>query len=246
MRKRRFYAGESFVIDQEHDERVWATLDEGCNAACHSASWAARAERYLDMFDFRSEYREGSRNKVFTGLGGNTVAAVGRRKFPFALAFTAERGDIHRLSGTIESWELLGDGPFLFPIDAQGKLGLIKDMARSRIFIENKPGFYFRMYKDAKTGLMLINVADFDLLNDEALTPQLLRASKPMYDLAATIPLPTCITGGTNASGKHVDILRSLTRLPGNHTLRFTHVAIGLDVMDEYPGTDGLFSPLHQ
>ena len=37
------------------------------------------------------------------------------------------------------------------------------------------------MYKDAKTGLMLINVADFDLLNDQALTPQLLQASKPMY-----------------------------------------------------------------
>ena len=229
-----FFAAESFVIDQEHDERIWATLDEGCNAACHSASWAARAEWYFDMFGFQSEYREGARNKIFTGLGGNTVAAVGRRKFPFALAFTAERGDIHHLSGTIESWELPGDGPFLFPIDAEAKLGLIKDMARSRTFIENKPGFYLRMYKDAKTGLMLINVADFDLLNDQALTPQLLRASKPMYALAATTPLPTCLTGGTNASGEHVDILRSLTRLPGNHTLRFTHVAIGLDVMDEY------------
>ena len=195
-----FFAAESFVIDQEHDERIWATLDEGCNAACHSASWAARAERYFDMFGFQSEYREGTRNKVFTGLGGNTVAAVGRRKFPFALAFTAERGDIHHLSGTIESWELPGDGPFLFPIDAQAKLGLIKDMARSRIFIENKPGFYLRMYKDAKTGLMLINVADFDLLNDQALTPQLLRASKPMYALAATIPPPTCLTGGTDVA----------------------------------------------
>ena len=193
------------------------------------------------MFGFQSEYREGTRNKVFTGLGGNTVAAAGRRKFPFALAFTAERGDIHHLSGTIESWELPGDGPFLFPIDAEAKLGLIKDMAKSRTFIENKPGFYLRMYKDAKTGLMLINVADFDLLNDQALTPQLLRASKPLYALAATIPPPTCLTGGANASGEHVDILRSLTRLPGNHTLRFTHVAIGLDVMDEYPGTDGLF-----
>ena len=77
--------------------------------------------------------------------------------------------------------ELPGDGPFLFPIDAQAKLGLIKDMATSRIFIENKPGSHLRMYKDAKTGLMLINVADFDLLNDQALTPQLLRASKPMF-----------------------------------------------------------------
>ena len=186
------------------------------------------------MFGFQSEYRVGTRNKVITGLGGNTVTAVGRRKFPFALAFTAERGDIHHLSGTIESWELPGDGPFLFPIDAQAKSGLIKDMAKSRIFIENKPGFYLRMYRDAKTGLMLITVADFDLLNDQALTPQLLRASKPMYALAATIPPPTCLTGGTNTSGEHVDILRSLTRLPGNHTLRFTHVAIGLDVMDEY------------
>ena len=112
--------------------------------------------------------------RVFTGLGGNTVAAVGRRKFPFALAFTAERGDIHHLSG-IESC-----GPFMFPIDAQAMLGLIKDMAKSRIFVENKPGFYLRMYKDAKTGLMLINVADFDLLNDQALTPELLRASNAM------------------------------------------------------------------
>ena len=144
-RKRRFFAAESYVIDQEHDERIWATLDEGCNAACHSACWAACGERYFDMFGFQSEYREGTRNKVFTGLGGNTVAAVGRRKFPFALAFTAERGDIHHLSGTIESWELPGDGPFLFPIDAQAKLGLIKDMARSRIFIKNEPGFYLRM-----------------------------------------------------------------------------------------------------
>ena len=96
------------------------------------------------------------------------LPAVGRRKFPFALAFTAERGDIHHLSGTVESWELRGDGPFLFPIDAQAKLGLIKDMAKTRTFIENKPGFNLRMYKDAKTGLMLINVADFDLLNDQA------------------------------------------------------------------------------
>ena len=62
-----------------------------------------------------------------------------------------------------------------------------------------------------------------------------------MYALAATIPPSTCLTGGTNASGEHVDILRSLTRLAGNHTMRFMHVAIGLDVMDEYPGIDGLF-----
>ena len=61
---------------------------------------------------------------------------------------------------------------------------------------------------------MLISVADFDLLNDQALTPQLLRASKPLYALAATIPPPICLTGGTNAGGEHVDILRSLTRLP--------------------------------
>ena len=102
------------------------------------------------------------------------------------------------------------------------------------------------MWKDAKTGLMLITVADFDLLNDQALTPQLLRASKPMYALAATMPPPTCLTGGTNTNKEHVDIFRSLTRLPGNHTLRFTHVAIGLNVMDKYPDTDGHFSPLRQ
>ena len=103
------------------------------------------------------------------------------------------------------------------------------------IFIENKLGFYLRMYKDAKTGLMLINVANFDLLNDQALTPQLLRSSKPLYALAATIPPATC---HTNACGEQDG---SLTRLPGDHTLRITHVAIGLDVMDEYLDIDGHF-----
>ena len=131
-----FLAAGTFVIDQEHDGRVWATLDEGCNAACHSASWAARAEGCFDMSGFQSDYRENTRPKVFTGLGGNAVAANGRRKFPFALAFTSERDDIHHLSGTIECWELSGDGPFLFPIDAQARLGLIKDMAKSRIFMK--------------------------------------------------------------------------------------------------------------
>ena len=87
------------------------------------------------MFGFQSEYCAGTGKQVFTGLGGNTVAAIGRRKFPFALAFTAERGDMHHLTGTIESWELPGRWTFsCFPIDAQAKLGLIKDMARGRIF----------------------------------------------------------------------------------------------------------------
>ena len=63
-----FFAAESFVIDQEHDERVLATLDEGCNAACHSASWAARAERYFDMFGFQSEYHLGGNNYSFDAL----------------------------------------------------------------------------------------------------------------------------------------------------------------------------------
>ena len=97
------------------------------------------------------------------------------------------------------------------------------------------------MYKDAKTGLLPISMADFDLLNDQALTLQLLPASKPKCALPATIPPPTSITGGATACGEPVNILRSLAPLPGNPTLRFTHVAIELDVMDEYPEADGHF-----
>ena len=44
---------------------------------------------------------------------------------------------------------MLGDRPFLFTIDAQAKLGLIMDLAQSRVFIENKTGFYLWMYQDA-------------------------------------------------------------------------------------------------
>ena len=42
-----------------------------------------------------------------------------------------------------------------------------------------------------------------------------------MYALAATIPPPTCITGGATASGAHVDILRSLLPLPGKPHIAF-------------------------
>ena len=52
---------------------------------------------------FSRSIARAAETRFFTGLGGNTVAAIERRKFPFALAFTAERGDIHHLSGTIES-----------------------------------------------------------------------------------------------------------------------------------------------
>ena len=72
-------------------------------------------------------------------------------------------------------------------------------------------------------------MADFDLLNDQALTPQLLRASKPMNALPATIPT------------EPVNTLSSLTHLAGDPTLHVTHVAIGFDVVDEYPESDGFF-----
>ena len=139
-----FLATGPLVIDQEHDERVWVMLDVQRRRAVFRHVW-------LPVGASRGHQAQGFHR---------TVAAAGRRKFPFALAFTSERDDIHHLSGTVESWELPGDGPFLFPIDAQARLGLIKDMAKSRIFIEKKPGVYLRMYKDAKTGLMLITIFD--------------------------------------------------------------------------------------
>ena len=89
---------------------------------------------------------------------------------------------------------------------------------------------------------MLINVADFDLLNDQALTPQLLRASKPMYALAATLP--------------HLRLASLVERMLAESMSTFfvrwrfcletTRCAsrtwqLDFDVMDEYPGTDGHF-----
>ena len=69
------------------------------------------------------------------------MSESGTRWMKVATPPVTARVDIHHLSGTIESWELPGDGPFLFPIDAQGSLGLIKDMAKSRIFYRKQAWF---------------------------------------------------------------------------------------------------------
>ena len=145
MRQRRFLLQNLLSLTRKHDERVWATLDEGCDAACQSASWAVRAERYFRHVRFSV---------------GSITRTTDQRFSQDLVATRLPQLDVASFRLHVLSLWLPGDGPFLFPIDAQATLGL----AKSRIFIENKPGFYLRMYKDAKTGLMLINVADVDLL----------------------------------------------------------------------------------
>ena len=119
-----------------------------------------------------------------------------------------ERDDIHHLSGTIESWELPGDGPFLFPL---------KDMAKSRILIENKPGFNLRMYKDAKTGLMLINMADFDLLNDQDTDDSAVAGIQAHVRLASDYPASDQYHCAERLLAESpVNILRSLAPMVGH------------------------------
>ena len=60
---------------------------------------------------------------------------------------------------------------FPVPDRCTGQVRSDQGYGKEPYFNRKNPGFYLRMYKDAKTGLMLINVADFDLLNDQALTP---------------------------------------------------------------------------
>ena len=93
------------------------------------------------------------------------------------------------------------------------------------------------MYKDAKTGLMLINVADFDLLNDQALTPQLLRASKPMYALAATMP-PSDLHHWWSDCHRKARRHSSLADVFAWKSHDAFH-ARGNWIMDEYPDTYG-------
>ena len=78
---------DSFVplIDPDSDVRVWATLEEGCNAACHSVGWCEKEQTYFDDYGFTTRYLEAQNPKVITGRGGHTVTALGRRRTPFAL-----------------------------------------------------------------------------------------------------------------------------------------------------------------
>ena len=80
--------------------------------------------------------------------------------------------------------------------------------------------------------LKLIWRTDSELFEDQAVTLQLLRASKPMNGLPATITL---------FGGEFVNIFRTLAPMLGSPTLRITREAIRFDVIGECFESDGHF-----
>ena len=151
------------LIDAKADDGVlWCILDEGCNACCHSEAWSAKAEAIFRENEFGYPFVN-RKNKTYTGLGGVVVQSTGKRRLPFCLGFdsTSNPADRRCLTGTMESWEIPGDGPFLMSNAAQAKLGFVKDMASGNITCKmHGQNSSLRMRKDRNTGLLAINLLD--------------------------------------------------------------------------------------
>ena len=110
---------DSFVplIDPDSDVRVWATLEEGCNAACHSVGWCEKEQTYFDDYGFTTRYLEAQNPKVITGRGGTHSHCFGSPSHALCIASLTTTMRRHPCLAILRQWNYLELGPCLFPVN---------------------------------------------------------------------------------------------------------------------------------
>ena len=157
------------AIYAEDEKDVWGALDEGCNSTAHSSYWADEMEKRLRRQGMSMPWinRETER---FTGLASNAVT-LGMRRMPFAMCLTNDEV----ISGTLESHELnSGKTPLLISLYAQATLGLVKDMGAGTVSIKGHGEL--RTHRCSRTGLMMINLSEFQRYQQVRKLPKSVRA----------------------------------------------------------------------
>ena len=118
------------IVNLETDHRVFALLDEGCNASCHSEAWMKHA---ITAFLQAGSHKPVSEldttfKRNYKGIGDKQ--SLGRRAIPWGIKYlqTAEDGSVSA-QGVLRSHEMTGETPLLISLHAQTTLGFIKDVA---------------------------------------------------------------------------------------------------------------------
>ena len=218
------------VYDMD-DPDVYAVLDEGCNASCHSRKWAVMAESKLARKGY-TMLLDKSATKTFTGLGPNGTSTEGLQSFPFSLQFLD--GDV--LNGVMESHQsTTGDTPLLLSLHAQTHLGLVKNLANGTCTIQ---GQELPLFRCRSTGLLMINLT-------AGLVQASFRGSDPVKDRAPCTPFDDDHMNGPMPCDNHVDIMmlheHSITwptnvKVPKCHRkFRITHQHASYSPSSEHP-----------
>ena len=143
-------------VDIMTDNSVWAVLDEGCNATCHSKAWRENAEaKWLSQGFVVERYQS---RKEYHGVGNKPIAT----NFCYRMPFNIYCGHWQKsLAGVLESQELPHEGfvPMLLSLPNQATLGLVKDMRNGTCVLQDY-GVSTELCICKQNGLLCVNIGD--------------------------------------------------------------------------------------
>ena len=137
-----------------NDPNIDVVLDEGCNSTCHSKHWETKLKNLGCQFPFKD-----TKGKTFCGLWTGRTSTEGSRTLPFSMSFM----DSHctPVHGALETHQLsTGKSPLLLPLHAQAHLGLVKDLKKGTVSIDDNQLPVFRC---SRTGLMMLAITPHQL-----------------------------------------------------------------------------------
>ena len=193
------------TVDIARSSHVFAVLDEGCNSTCHSKAWAVDAEARLARLGYSMPLKDDS-CKSFAGLGSGNTKTEGVRSIPFSLLLPDGN-----MNGELDSYQLsTGNSPLLLSLHAQTKLGLVKDLAKGVVSIQDQP---LNIKRCSKSGLLVMNLTEglTDIINTPNELPKIPKCHRK-YNLAYTASTSDCAMADHDQTGFHsrdYDVLQS-------------------------------------
>ena len=194
------------TVDIARSSHVFAVLDEGCNSTCHSKAWAVDAEARLARLGYSMPLKDDS-CKSFAGLGSGNTKTEGVRSIPFSLLLPDGN-----MNGELDSYQLsTGNSPLLLSLHAQTKLGLVKDLAKGVVSIQDQP---LNIKRCSKSGLLVMNLTEglTDIINTPPNELPKIPKCHRKYNLAYTASTSDCAMADHDQTGFHsrdYDVLQS-------------------------------------
>ncbi len=123
------------IVDPYTDPNVWAIVDDGCNASCHSDKWIHNAMSKWKAKGFTPRQLNCKATR-FSGVGQKTTD--GQFQIPMGLKLL-ESG--MRIPGVMKSYQI-GDSehPLLISQSVQAMLGFVKDVRNGIITMTDYGG----------------------------------------------------------------------------------------------------------
>jgi hypothetical protein len=135
---------------------IWGLLDEGCNACCHSPVWAANTAEKMASNGFQPLVID-TQTRRYSGIGQSESKL--RLRFPIGLKIMGENDDglySDTIFGLLDSNQMTsGEHPLLLSLEAQRRMGLIKDMATGQISVNQGQNTQIEAARCSKSGLIM-------------------------------------------------------------------------------------------